>query len=91
MRWFCTAGSEGSGTRRLYECRGVVTTALPLSSSYSPFADVKVVLPEGSSTLTALRMRRVRFVVREGGRASRSIISFHLSGDRRTSRPSSMI
>jgi len=30
-----------------------VTTALALSPLYSPFSAVKVVLPEGSSTLTA--------------------------------------
>ena len=30
-----------------------MTTALALSTLYSPFSDVKVVLPKGSSTLTA--------------------------------------
>ena len=41
-----TAGS-------VLRCRGVVTTAIALSPLYSPFSAVKVVLPKGSSTLTA--------------------------------------
>jgi hypothetical protein len=55
-----------------------VTTALSLSLLYSPVAAVKVVLPEGSSTLTATHAASPARPEREGGRASRDY-KFHLS------------